>query len=207
MPPRPSIFGIPTPPAPPGARIGLLGGSFNPAHAGHRQISEIARRQLGLDAVWWLVTPGNPLKDKRDLAPLVHRLDEARRVAAASWITATAFEAALGSPYTIDTLRFLKLRHPSAQFVWLMGADNLATMHRWRAWREIATTFPMAVVDRPGWHLRALSSPAARAFARAQLREANAAMLPQRASPAWVMLTGPLSPLSSTAIRAKQRNG
>jgi nicotinate-nucleotide adenylyltransferase len=205
MQPRPSIFAVPTPPAPAGQRIGLLGGSFNPAHAGHRQMSEIARQRLRLDAVWWIVSPGNPLKDRRELASLTTRIAEARRIAAAPWITVTAFEARLGSPYTIDTLRFLKDRHRGCHFVWLMGADNLATLHRWRSWRSIAATFPMAVVDRPGWHLRAISSPAARAFARQRYTEETAAALPYATAPAWVMLTGPLSPQSSTAIRARRR--
>ncbi len=167
-------------------------------------MSEIARRRLDLDAIWWMVSPGNPLKDKRMLLPLSRRVEEARHVAAAPWIKVTAFEAGLGSPYTIDTLRFLSNRHRRAYFVWLMGADNLATMHRWRAWREIAAVFPMAVVDRPGWHLKALASPAARTFAPGRIAMADAATLPVRAAPAWVMLTGPLSPLSSTAIRANR---
>jgi nicotinate (nicotinamide) nucleotide adenylyltransferase len=192
---RPSIFSVPTPPAPPGARIGLLGGSFNPAHEGHRQISDIARRRLDLDAVWWIVSPGNPLKDKRDLVPLALRLVEARRVAAVPWITVTAFETALGSAFTVDTLRFLSCRHSRTHFVWLMGADNLASLHRWRAWREIAAVFPMAVVDRPGWHLPALSSPAARALARNRVSDSAAATLPNLTAPAWTMLTGALTNL------------
>lgn len=207
MRPRPGIFAVTTPAAPPGARIGLLGGSFNPAHDGHRQISEIARRRLGLAAVWWLVSPGNPLKSKGELAALGDRIAIARQVAAAPWIEVTGFEAALGSAYTVDTLQFLARRHPNTEFVWLMGADNLATLHRWRSWRQIAATFPMAVVDRPGWHLAALASPAARALARDRLPEAEARRLPELTPPAWVFLTGPLSSRSSSAIRAARRAG
>ena len=198
-------FAVRTPPAPPGVRIGLLGGSFNPAHAGHRRLSEIARRRLGLHRVWWMVSPGNPLKPTAELAPLATRLAEARRIANARWIEVTAFEADLGSVYTFDTLTFLRARYPRAEFVWLMGADNLATMHRWRAWSRIAETLPMAVIDRPGWHLRALASPAARRFAGHRISEASARKVVAADPPVWTMLTGPLSTLSSTAIRAVRR--
>ncbi len=201
----PSMFGIQTPPVFPGARIGLLGGSFNPAHAGHRQISQIARRRLDLDVVWWLVSPGNPLKDKRQLEPLHNRMSVARTVAGARWISVTDFETQLGSPFTIDTLQFLSRRYRQAHFVWLMGADNLATLHKWRNWRAITATFPIAVIDRPGWHLRAVSSPAARLLARSRLAPERASDLPMRPPPRLVMLTGPLTPASSTAIRAERR--
>jgi nicotinate-nucleotide adenylyltransferase len=188
------------PPVAEGRRIGLLGGSFNPAHAGHRQISDIARRRLRLDAVWWIVSPGNPLKAHGDLAPLAERLVVAQRVAGPH-IDVTTFEAELGSPYTAETLRFLRARAPRVRFVWLMGADNLAQLHRWRAWRRIATLMPMAVIDRPGWHLRALSSPAARALARHRTDPRDATGLATQLAPAWTYLTGPLSSRSSTALR------
>jgi nicotinate-nucleotide adenylyltransferase len=205
--PRPTAsLLIRLPPAAPGQRIGLLGGSFNPAHAGHRQISAIARRRLRLDQVWWLVSPGNPLKAHHDLAPLDQRLAQARRVAAARWITVTGFEAQLGSPYTVDTLAFLAARHPQTHFVWLMGADNLAQMHRWRDWRRIVTLLPIAVIDRPGWHLGALASPAARALARHRIDQRYAASIAHHAAPAWTYLTGPLSSLSSSMIRAGGRS-
>lgn len=199
---RRNRFVVRTPPAPPGARIGLLGGSFNPAHAGHLQVSEIARRRLGLTSVWWIVSPGNPLKRQSELAPFASRLIDARRITRARWIEVTGFEADLGSVYTVDTLAFLKARFPHVRFVWLMGADNLATMHRWRAWQSIGACMPMAVIDRPGWHLKALASPAARRFAHHRIAEAAARRTVDRRAPAWVMLTGPLSTLSSTAIRA-----
>ena len=197
-------FAVRTPPAPPGARIGLLGGSFNPAHSGHRQVSEIARRRLGLTRVWWIVSPGNPLKSHAELAPLPTRLAEARRVAGSGWIEVTAFEADLGSVFTVDTLDFLKARYPQVQFVWLMGADNLTTMHHWRSWRRIATLMPIAVIDRPGWHLKALASPAARGFARQRAPASSAGCIVTTRAPAWVILTGPLSTLSSTVIRASR---
>ena len=185
-----------------GQRIGLLGGSFNPPHAAHRLISQIALRRLGLDRVWWIVTPGNVLKSGFGLAPLAERLARCRVMADDRRIIVTAFEAELPSRYTVATLGFLRQRHPGVQFVWLMGADCLAEFHRWRHWREILTTMPAAVVDRPGWHLKAIASPAARAFATARHPEQEAALLAGLRAPAWTLLTGPLSPLSSTTLRA-----
>jgi nicotinate-nucleotide adenylyltransferase len=193
------------PHAEPGQAIGLLGGSFNPPHAAHRQISEIALKRLGLDRVWWLVSPGNPLKARADLLPLAVRLALCRETAQNPHIEVTGFEAELPSPYTASTLAFLRARSPLVRFVWIMGADNLATLHLWRSWREILALMPVAVVDRPGWRLKAMSSPAARAFAGSRLPEREAPMLARAAPPAWAFLTGRLSPLSSTAIRAKGR--
>lgn len=202
-----SAFAARLPLALPGQRIGLLGGSFNPAHAGHRHISAIARRRLGLDRVWWIVTPGNPLKSAVDRAPLAVRVAEARRVAVAPWIDVTAFEADVGLVYTVDTLRFLGRRLPGVRFIWLMGADNLAELHRWRDWREIADRMPLAVINRPAWHLAALASPAARAFARGRVSEARCRRISDGQPPCWTLLTGPLSTLSSRAIRAAGRGG
>ncbi|MCP8940698.1 nicotinate-nucleotide adenylyltransferase [Alsobacter sp. SYSU M60028] len=187
----------------PGLRIGLLGGSFNPPHAAHRLVSETALRRLGLDRVWWLVTPGNPLKDNAGLPPLKARIEAARRVAAHPRIDVTGFEAELGSIYTVDVLAWLSRRCRGVQFVWLMGADNLAGFHRWRRWREIAALTPIAVIDRPGATLRAASAPAARALAAFRLAENDARLLPGHKTPAWVFLHGPRSPLSSTALRAR----
>ena len=192
-----------TPPlATAGMRIGLLGGSFNPPHAGHRLISQIALRRLGLDRVWWIVTPGNPLKSRSELLPLAERLGLANAIKQDARITVTSFETGLASPFTAGTLAFLRLRYPSVRFVWLMGADCLAEFHRWRQWRDIFRLLPVAVVDRPGWHLRSLASPAARSFGRKRLTESRAHRLPFMPAPAWTLLTGPLSPLSSTVIRA-----
>jgi nicotinate-nucleotide adenylyltransferase len=186
----------------PGQRIGLLGGSFNPPHAAHRLISEMALKRLGLDRVWWMVTPGNPLKSKSELATLADRLGACRAIARDPRIIVTAFEADLGTAYTAATLAFLKARYPRVRFVWLMGGDNLAGMHDWQHWRDIFASMPIAAIDRPGWRLKALSSPAARAFATARVAEASAGALPARTAPAWTFLTGPLSELSSTVLRA-----
>jgi nicotinate-nucleotide adenylyltransferase len=184
-----------------GLRIGLMGGTFNPPHAGHVQVSEIARKRLGLDQVWWLVTPGNPLKANGSLPALEARMAACRALADPSHTRISGIEREIGTAFTAETLRFLKRRHPAARFVWIMGADNLAGFHRWQQWRLIARTMPMAVVNRPGWHLKALASPAARTLAQARVAERRASLLCRWDAPAWVMLHGPLSPLSSTDLR------
>ena len=189
------------PRAAPGMRIGLYGGSFNPAHAGHRHVSLMAIKRLGLDRVWWIVTPGNPLKDPGELAATSLRVAEARRLAAHPRIDVTTFEADIGARYTVDTLAYLKRRYPGVRFVWIMGADSLANFHRWRGWPLIASLVPCAIIDRPGWTLRATASPAAAALARYRLRESEAPLLADRRAPAWVFLHGPRSSLSSTALR------
>ena len=193
------------PPAAPGQAIGLLGGSFNPPHAAHRMISEAALKRAGLDKVWWIVSPGNPLKKRSDTAPLVDRLVLCRGVAKNPHIVVTDFEKDLQTPYTASTLAFLKRRSPLVRFVWIMGADNLATFDRWQRWREIFTMLPIVVVDRPGWRMKALASKAARAFAGSRVPESEAAGLALRPAPAWTFLTGPLSHLSSTALRSRAR--
>lgn len=187
------------PSAAPGMRIGLLGGSFNPAHEAHRDISLTALKRLGLDQVWWLVTPGNPLKDTSKLPSLDKRVAAAKGIARHRRISVTGFDA--GSPYTIDLLKTLKQRFPGVLFVWLMGADNLAGFHRWKAWAEIFATIPIAVLDRPGFRLKARASPAARRFAPYYVDESDAAGLALLIPPAWTVLTHPLSGLSSTALR------
>ncbi len=188
-------------------RIGLYGGSFDPAHPGHRHVSVAALRRLRLDRVWWLVSPGNPLKDRSRLAPLDQRCAEARAVADHPRIAVTGFEAALKVRFTVQTLRYLKRRRPGVRFVWIMGADSLATFHRWKGAAEIARLMPIAVIDRPGWTLTPLSSRAAHRFAEARLPEGQATALASRPAPAWVFLHGPRSHLSSTAIRAERRGG
>jgi nicotinate-nucleotide adenylyltransferase len=190
------------PPHGPGLKIGLLGGSFNPPHEAHRAISQLALRRLGLDRVWWLVTPGNPLKDTRRLPPLAERLAAARRVAAHPRIDVTDLEAAIGTHFTADTIGWLKRRFPAVRFVWIIGADNLVQFDRWQNWRAIAEAVPIAVVDRFGASYAATASPAAQALAAARIRERDARSLPDRKPPAWVYLHGLKSPLSSTAIRA-----
>jgi nicotinate-nucleotide adenylyltransferase len=185
----------------PGQAIGLLGGSFNPPHAAHRLISQAALKRLALDKVWWVVTPGNPLKRRSDLAPLERRLQLCRTVANTARIEITAFEAEIGTSFTAAALAFLKGRCPGVRFIWLMGADNLASFHRWQHWREIFQLMPIAVFDRPGWGLKALASRAAQAFSDKRLPESKAKLLAQATPPAWVFLTGPRSTLSSTELR------
>jgi len=195
------------PPHAPGLRVGLFGGSFNPPHEGHRAASLLALRRLRLDRIWWLVSPGNPLKDARELAPLALRLEAARRLARHPRIEVTALEAALGAPYTFATISYLKQRCPGVHFVWLMGADNLPGFHRWKRWRDIAGLVPICAIDRPGATLRGTLSRAGQALAPYRLDEAQAACLATAPPPAFVFLHGPRSPLSSTALRAEERTG
>jgi nicotinate-nucleotide adenylyltransferase len=194
MPPKPPL-------AMPHMRIGLLGGSFNPAHEGHRHISLAALERLGIDRLWWVVTPGNPMKSKSELADFSERLARARAVADHPRIDVTGFEAALPVPYTASTLAFLRRRFPAVHFVWVMGGDNLAQIHRWHRWREIFQLMPVAVMDRPGARAKAIASPAATRFAGARLTETDARALPLAAPPAWAYLTIPLSAASSTKLR------
>ena len=182
-------------------RIGLLGGSFNPAHAAHRHISVTALKRLGLDQVWWMVTPGNPLKVGAKQPSLEKRVAAAREVAAHPRIVVTGFEGARKSPYTVDTLRFLKRRFPDVHFVWLMGADNLAGLHRWRDWPELFRLVPIAVFDRPGFRLKAMSSRAAQRFQVYRVDDSDAPGLASLEPPAWAILSEKLSSLSSTRLR------
>lgn len=193
------------PVAAPGMRIGLLGGSFNPPHAAHRALSLLALKRLGLDQVWWLVTPGNPLKDTRGLPPLAERMTAARAMARHPRIIVTDLEAHLGTRYTIDLLRVLPRRFPQVRFVWLMGADILAEFPRWRAWREIFHRVPIAVFDRGGAKLSVLASPAAQAFRTARLPAHAARLLPGCEPPAWIFLHGLKLALSSSALRGVAR--
>lgn len=193
------------PPHGPGLRIGLFGGSFDPPHEGHLLVARAALTRLGLDRLWWLVTPGNPLKDHSRLAPLAERLAAAKALARDPRIVVTDLEARAGLVYTVDTLRYLKARCPGVRFVWIMGGDGLASLHRWRGWREIAALAPFAVIDRPGQTLRAKAAPAARALAASRLPETRARSLATAQPPSWVYLHGPRSRLSSTEIRSRQR--
>ena len=192
------------PHAEPHQRIGLLGGSFNPPHAAHLQISLIALKRLKLDRIWWIVTPGNPLKSTGELAPQAERIAASRRVASDARIVVTGFEAELGSAFTAGTLAFVTRRYPRTNFVWIMGADCLPQFHCWGQWHDIFQTLPLAVIDRPGWHLPAMASKAAGAFSRYRVPAWRAARLADATPPAWTFLTGPLTNLSSTEIRRER---
>jgi nicotinate-nucleotide adenylyltransferase len=208
--PPPRVADVPTthkprlilPPNAPGMRIGLFGGTFDPPHAAHRAASLLAMKRIGLDRVWWLVTPGNPLKDTRGLAPLSARTLAAQKLAHHPRIDVTDFEAQLGTRYTYQTIRYLVRACPGVHFVWIMGADNLRAFHRWQRWRGIADLVPMAVVDRLGPSLYATASAAGQALASMRIPERAAKSLPERRPPVWIYLHGLKSPLSSTALRA-----
>ncbi|MBJ3775040.1 nicotinate-nucleotide adenylyltransferase [Acuticoccus sp. 2012] len=187
-----------------GQRIALFGGSFNPPHRGHRHVALEGLARLGVSQVWWMVTPGNPLKSNSDLAPLDRRIALTETFADHPRMVVTAFEAAIGTRYTADAIRFLKRRCPTVKFVWLMGADNLATIHRWQKWRDIMRQVPVAVVDRPGSSLAAMNSPAARAYASVRRPEEQAAAIADATAPAWVFLHAPLDPTSSTLLRRRE---
>ncbi len=192
-----------TPLAAAGLRVGIMGGTFNPPHEGHALVARTVLKRLALDQLWWVVTPGNPLKSANPVPPLGQRMTAAAAFAGHPRMRVTGFEAGLGSAFTVDTLAFLRLRHRGVRFVWIMGADGLASFHRWRDWRKIAALMPFAVVDRPGYRLRAMASPAAKALGKSFLREDHAAALGRRDGAKWTFLTTRLSPASSTEIRAK----
>jgi nicotinate-nucleotide adenylyltransferase len=184
-------------------RIGLLGGSFNPPHEGHVLITRLALERLQLDRVWWLVTPGNPLKSQGELAALNARIEAARRLVDGPRVVVTDIEAQIGSRYTYETLAWIKRRAPGVHFVWIMGADNLRQFHLWRHWRLIADLVPIVVVDRPGSTLRAISSRAGVALAPWRLPESDATRFAAMRPPALIFLHGPRSGLSSTALRGE----
>lgn len=191
------------PRAPRGLKVGLLGGSFDPAHSGHAHVAETALRRLGLDCVWWLVSPQNPLKAKS--SALVDRLASARSVATGSEMIVTDIETKLGTAYTIDTLKALQRRYPGTRFVWLMGADNLAGFEHWRGWEEIARLVPICVVSRPKAGPRARLGRLARRFPTSRLPIDAAMRAPFAKPPVWVYLPARWNNLSSTALRARGR--
>ena len=185
------------------ARVALFGGSFNPAHRGHRRVTLGAIRALGLDEAWWMVSPGNPLKDQAsDMAPLAARLASARAMARRAPIRASAIEAQLRTRYTTDTLRRIQRKYPKKRFIWLMGADNLAQFHRWRDWRGIARAIPIAVIARPGYDDDALASPAMAWLRRFRRPVGTAKTWTSWSLPALVLLRFRPDPTSATAARA-----
>jgi nicotinate-nucleotide adenylyltransferase len=189
------------------ARIGLLGGSFNPAHRGHRRISLAALEALSLDEVWWLVSPGNPLKaDARDMAPYPARLASARRMARRAPIRASDFEMRAGTRYTVDTLRALLRRHPGDEFIWLMGADTVPNFHHWRRWREIARIVPIAVIRRPGYDRAARAARAMGWLRRFVRPSSQARQWTGWSAPAIYQLRLPPDPTSATRLRAIDPN-
>jgi nicotinate-nucleotide adenylyltransferase len=189
-------------------RIGLLGGSFNPAHEGHLHISRLALQRLGLDYVWWLVSPQNPLKPERGMAPLAERLRGAVITARRHpRIRVSAIEARLGTRYTADTLAALRRHFPATRFVWLMGADNLAQMPRWRRWSRIFHLAAIVVFARGPYVMKALAGAAAKRFRHSRVSPRAARRLASKPTPAWAFLPTPLSPVSATAIRAERGKG
>jgi nicotinate-nucleotide adenylyltransferase len=191
------------PPFVPGLKVGLFGGSFNPPHEGHRAASLLALRRLNLHRIWWLVSPGNPLKDARELAPLTKRVEAARRASQHPRIEVIALEVAIGATYTYQTISYLKRRCPGVHFVWLMGADNFRLFDRWQRWRDIARLLPIAIVDRPGSTLTALHGRAAQALAPFRRDESCAPALATTTLPAFVFLHWPRSEMSSTELRGR----
>lgn len=190
-----------TPIAQPGMRIGLLGGSFNPPHEGHRHVSLVALKKLKLDKVWWIVTPGNPLKSHHDLLSLEERLQLGMQCSDHPLIEVTGFEAQRNSPYTCETIQYLKRRYAQTRFVWLMGADNLVSFHRWKKWKEIARTIPIAVVDRPGYRHKAISSRFVSCLDSAQKKESEVKKILSTPPPSWTYISGKLHFQSSTELR------
>ncbi len=190
------------PPFSRGMRIGLFGGSFNPPHAGHALVCELALKRLGLHRIWLMVSPGNPLKSREGLPALAERMAAARRLTRDPRVVVTGFEAKIGAAYSFQTVDYLRRACPGVHFVWIIGADNLATFFRWRRWRDIARKMPILVVDRPGATHRAERGVAANWLARRRLPESQAKTFALRKPPALIVLHGPRSSLSSTRLRA-----
>jgi nicotinate-nucleotide adenylyltransferase len=181
--------------------IGLFGGSFNPPHDGHRLVAETALKRLGLDQLWWMVTPGNPLKSAGDLSPLAERIALSEKMSPGPRVKVTAFEAAYKVRFSADTVTLIKAHHRGIRFIWVMGADNLKNFHHWQRWRQIADMLPIAIIDRPGSTLSYVSSKMALAYDYARVDEDDAGSLARLKAPAWTLIHGPRSTLSSSAIR------
>jgi nicotinate-nucleotide adenylyltransferase len=183
-----------------GLRIGLFGGSFNPAHEGHAHVAETALKQLGLHKIWWLVTPQNPLKSAHETAPFAQRLAGARKFARGNSMAVSDIETRWSTRFSYDLIRKLRARYPGVRFVWILGSDNLINFHRWKRWEDVMRALPVAFVARPGALARARFSKLARRFAAARWSgKANA--LAEASAPAWMILSGPLDPHSSTDLR------
>ena len=194
-------MGYPFPYVAPGQVIGLLGGSFDPAHEGHAHITREALKRFGLDRVWWLVSPGNPLKAQGP-APLAQRMERARQVMQHPRVDVTDVEAQLGTRFTAQTIAALRARHPGVRFVWLMGADNLAQLHLWQDWQQIVETVPIGVMARPGQRISARMSRAAALYAKYRIPGRQSQLLGCADAPAWCFVNVPMTDVSSTAIRA-----
>ena len=189
-----------------GRTIGLLGGSFNPAHAGHKMITEFALKRLRLDAIWWLVSPQNPLKSKIGMEPLTDRINTARSIANPPKVSVRPIEFQLNTLYTADTIRILKKRYRQTKFVWIMGADNLVQFSEWKDWDKIATMVTIAIFNRPGYSQKALSSKMVRKFSGRRISECKCALTAKLKPPRWVFLHTLLNPISSTKIREKNKS-
>lgn len=185
--------------------IGLFGGSFNPPHEGHRLVAETALKRLGLDQVWWMVTPGNPLKSAAELLPLAKRIELSEAMALGPRVKVTAVEAAYKVRFSADTLALIQSRHRNVNFIWVMGADNLKGFHHWQRWQTIAEMVPIAIIDRPGSTLSYISSKMALTYDFARVDEDDAISLSKLKSPAWTLIHGPRSSLSSSAIRSVKK--
>ncbi len=185
--------------------VGLLGGSFNPAHSGHRDISTYVLENLGIDAVWWMVSPQNPAKDPKETTPLKQRIKTANEIKDNDCIVVTDVETQMNTQYTIDTLRSLKKHFPNTRFVWLMGTDCLKNIHKWAGWEEIFETVPVAVLSRPKSNNGIEQYEAVKEFNHAKMPENKALELKNAETPAWIVLNNPLNPISSTEIRAKSK--
>ena len=204
---RSRIHDFDLPPVSPGMTIGLYGGSFNPAHGGHRHVALTALKRLELDHIWCLVTPGNPLKDHSGLPPLTKRMQTTADVMDHPRVAITGAEARAGTHYTAETLSWILQRTQGARLVWIMGADNLKQFHKWQHWQSILQRIPVAIVDRPGYSLAPLHALAAQRFAPCRLPDHMARSLAHQACPAWTFLYGPRSDLSSTALREGRTKG
>lgn len=183
--------------------VGLFGGSFNPPHDGHALVGLTAIRRLHLNQLWWMVTPGNPLKDKTILSPLHERMAKSAEIIPHPKARITGFENTLNSANSVDTVSYILKHNPGVHFIWIMGADSLSSFHLWHQWQDIVQLIPIAIIDRPSARMAALSSPMAQTYRRYQLDERDAGKLSFSKAPAWVYLHGPRSSASSTNLREK----